>query len=175
MFCIGQKVKCIISYWPSMITEGGIYTVCEVGEGEHEGRFRLEGVFWTYTEPKSTTLAWFGTANFKAISMKIDPSWLTSTVCDLVNTIHDTQNWMLLPILADALLDAGYDGEQHHLTHLRIEIEHPYGPCYVVMNLMEVIQEQTNASVNERLAAARYEQFRRGAFPAILFPITEDE
>lgn len=44
--------------------------------------------------------------------MAIDPRWLTSTVCDLTNAICEDRNAASLPILADALMDAGCDDEE---------------------------------------------------------------
>jgi hypothetical protein len=42
----------------------------------------------------------------------IDPRWLTSTVCDLTDAVRDERDAFRLPILADALMDAGCDDEE---------------------------------------------------------------
>lgn len=42
----------------------------------------------------------------------IDPRWLSSTVCDLTDAIRELRDAARLPILADALMDAGCDDEQ---------------------------------------------------------------
>lgn len=41
-----------------------------------------------------------------------DPRWRTSTVVDLARTFYDDRAYELLPILADALMDAGCDSEE---------------------------------------------------------------
>lgn len=55
----------------------------------------------------------------------IDPRWCSSTVMDLSRTIYDEQVFERMPILADALMDAGCDDEsiirhcqsRHHHSH----------------------------------------------------------
>ena len=60
----------------------------------------------------------------------LDPRWLTSTVIDLARTIYEERVWERMPILADALMDAGCDSEE--------VIKHCQGPgphvrgCWVV-------------------------------------------
>jgi hypothetical protein len=44
--------------------------------------------------------------------MEIDPRWLTSNVCALAEAIRDERDVQRLPILADALMDAGCDDEE---------------------------------------------------------------
>lgn len=44
--------------------------------------------------------------------MAIEPRWLTSTVCDLADAIRNERDAARLPILADALLDAGCDDDE---------------------------------------------------------------
>ncbi len=41
----------------------------------------------------------------------LDPSWLTSTVIALAKQMYDSRDFSLMPILADALQDAGCDNE----------------------------------------------------------------
>lgn len=55
----------------------------------------------------------------------IKPDWLTDTVKTLATQIADTRNWSALPVLADALQDAGCDDEDV-LSHVRHGI-HPEG------------------------------------------------
>jgi hypothetical protein len=59
-----------------------------------------------------------------------DPSWRTSTVVALATTIYQDRSFELLPILADALSDAGCDDDQI-LGHCRGGGEHWRG-CWVV-------------------------------------------
>ncbi len=50
----------------------------------------------------------------------LDPSWLTSTVVSLARQIYDSRDFTAMPILADALQDAGCDNPQI--------VEHCQGP-----------------------------------------------
>jgi hypothetical protein len=65
---------------------------------------------------------------FRPVS--IDPSWLTSTVVALVHGIYDDRAFDRLPILADALEDAGCD-HPDILGHCRGVGPHARG-CWVV-------------------------------------------
>jgi len=60
----------------------------------------------------------------------LDPRWLTSTVIDLPSTIYDERTFDRMPILADALMDAGCDSEEI-INHCRSEAPHSLG-CWVV-------------------------------------------
>jgi hypothetical protein len=60
----------------------------------------------------------------------IDPRWLTSTVVDLATAIYDERAFDRMPILGDALMDAGCDNEEI-IAHCRSEAEHVRG-CWVV-------------------------------------------
>lgn len=60
----------------------------------------------------------------------LDPRWQTSTVVELAHTIYDHKAFERLPLLADALMDAGCDSEDI-LNHCRQQAEHVRG-CWVV-------------------------------------------
>lgn len=60
----------------------------------------------------------------------IDPTWLTSTVVSLAHGIYEQRAFDRLPILADALQDAGCDSEDV-LNHCRGPGEHVRG-CWVL-------------------------------------------
>ena len=60
----------------------------------------------------------------------IDPRWLTSNVVDLANAIYSERAFDRMPILSDALMDAGCDSEEV-LNHCRSEGPHVRG-CWVV-------------------------------------------
>jgi len=60
----------------------------------------------------------------------LDPRWLSSTVLDLANVIYADRAFERLPVLADALMDAGCDNEAI-LNHCRSEGPHVRG-CWVV-------------------------------------------
>lgn len=70
---------------------------------------------------------------FRPIS--IDPSWLTSTVLALTTGIYQERAFDRMPILADALQDAGCDNEDI-LNHLRGQGPHTKG-CWVVDLLLD--------------------------------------
>jgi hypothetical protein len=60
----------------------------------------------------------------------IDPRWLTSTVVDLATAIYDERAFDRMPILADALMDAGCDNEEI-IAHCRSDGVHTRG-CWAV-------------------------------------------
>ena len=60
----------------------------------------------------------------------IDPRWLTSNVVDLARVIYDERAFEKMPILADALMDAGCDSEEI-INHCRGDGPHVRG-CWVV-------------------------------------------
>jgi len=60
----------------------------------------------------------------------VDPQWLTSTVTQLAQGIYDDRAFDRLPILADALQDAGCDNDDV-LNHCRDTGPHARG-CWVV-------------------------------------------
>jgi hypothetical protein len=60
----------------------------------------------------------------------LNPSWLTSTVLALARGIYQEKAFDRMPILADALQDAGCDNEEI-LNHCRQQGEHVRG-CWVV-------------------------------------------
>lgn len=63
----------------------------------------------------------------------IDPSWLTPTVLALASQMYESRDFSPMPILADALQDAGCENEAI-LNHCRQAGEHVRG-CWVVDSL----------------------------------------
>jgi len=59
-----------------------------------------------------------------------DPRWLTSTVIDLAKAIYEERAFDRMPILADALMDAGCDNDDI-IAHCRGDGPHVRG-CWVV-------------------------------------------
>jgi len=59
-----------------------------------------------------------------------DPRWLTATVIDLSRAIYQERAFERMPILADALIDAGCDSEEI-LSHCRAPTLHARG-CWVI-------------------------------------------
>ena len=60
----------------------------------------------------------------------VDPRWLTSNVVDLANAIYSERAFDRMPILSDALMDAGCDDDVI-IAHCRSEGPHVRG-CWVV-------------------------------------------
>jgi hypothetical protein len=60
----------------------------------------------------------------------LSPSWLTSTVVSLAQQMYDTRDFSAMPILADALQDAGCENEEV-LNHCRGSGPHVRG-CWVL-------------------------------------------
>ena len=58
------------------------------------------------------------------------PEWFTSMVRAIATTMYDTRDFSTMPIMADALQDAGCEEEQV-LTHCRANKPHARG-CWVV-------------------------------------------
>jgi|SRR5579883_145827 len=63
-----------------------------------------------------------------------DPLWFTSTVVALAQQMYDSRDFSAMPILADALQDAGCDNADI-LDHCRLPSEHVRG-CWVVDALL---------------------------------------
>ncbi|QJW97301.1 hypothetical protein [Frigoriglobus tundricola] len=60
----------------------------------------------------------------------VNPSWRTTTVLELANQMYESRDFSPMPILADALQDAGCDNDDI-LNHCRQPGEHVKG-CWVV-------------------------------------------
>ena len=64
------------------------------------------------------------------VESDLDTRWLSSTVLDLARTIHELRAFDRLPILADALMDAGCDNDEI-IQHCQRSGPHE-GMCWVV-------------------------------------------
>jgi hypothetical protein len=62
--------------------------------------------------------------------VKIKPEWRTDTVMTLARQMYESREFSAMPILADALQDAGYDSDEV-LAHCRGPGPHVRG-CWVV-------------------------------------------
>jgi hypothetical protein len=78
-----------------------------------ESRFLLRDIFGNTIRP-----------------VAFDPTWRTSTVVALARQMYDSRDFALMPILADALQDAGCEHEEV-LAHCRGGGPHVRG-CWVV-------------------------------------------
>jgi hypothetical protein len=63
-----------------------------------------------------------------------NPAWITSTVSVLSWQIYNSQDYSLMPILADALQDADCDDEEM-LNHCRLNTDHSRG-CWIVDDVL---------------------------------------
>jgi hypothetical protein len=70
----------------------------------------------------------FGTLPLRPVY--VDPSWRTDTAMTLARTIYESREFSAMPILADALQDAGC-GNEDILNHCRGPGPHVRG-CWVV-------------------------------------------
>jgi hypothetical protein len=70
----------------------------------------------------------FGPLPFRPVVL--DPRWRTSTVIDLATAIYEEIAFDRLPILSDALMDAGCDSDEM-IKHCRSDWPHVRG-CWVV-------------------------------------------
>jgi hypothetical protein len=81
-------------------------------------------------EPNAIIAAMQCAIGNRSRSVTLDPEWLTSTVTQLARGIYDERDFDRLPILADALQDAGCDNADV-LNHCRQPGPHARG-CWVV-------------------------------------------
>jgi hypothetical protein len=87
------------------------------------------------TDPKWSThlspgLEWDSAGYCQDAKIVINPAWLTSTVLALARQMYDSRDFSAMPILADALQDAGCDNEDI-LKHCRGPGPHVRG-CWVL-------------------------------------------
>jgi hypothetical protein len=66
----------------------------------------------------------------------IDPAWLTATVLSLARTMYESRDFSPMPILADALQDAGCDNEAI-LNHCRDRNQVHVRGCWVIDLVLE--------------------------------------
>ena len=71
---------------------------------------------------------------FRAVAF--DPQWRTETALALARRMYETREFSAMPILADALQDAGCDDEPV-LTHCREERVHVRG-CWVIDGILQL-------------------------------------
>jgi hypothetical protein len=88
---------------------------------------------WDYDEMKEIQLSRLldvvGPLPFR--KTKLQPNWLTDTVTILARTMYDSRDFGAMPILADALQDAGCDNDEI-LLHCRDPKQHHCRGCWVV-------------------------------------------
>ncbi len=96
-------------------------TVCDPDDPEEDNAYQSMTLHCIFGNP------------FRPVT--VDPSWLTATVVSLATAIYDERAFDRLPILADALEDAGCINEEI-LNHCRRPGEHVRG-CWAVDRLLD--------------------------------------
>jgi hypothetical protein len=105
-------------------TRIGTLPTWPLGNPDFKEAMRVEGA--TYQAPVLRCI--FGPLPFRAITL--EPAWLTSTVKQLAEAINEEKAFGRLPILADALEEAGYTNADMP-NHCRQRGEHVRG-CWVI-------------------------------------------
>jgi hypothetical protein len=95
---------------------------------DHPWHRTFQRAYYEYVVVKAQVIRCVAGNPFRAPAF--DPSWRTSTVLALAEGIHADRAFDRLPILADALEDAGCDNH-HVLDHCRRDWSHARG-CWVV-------------------------------------------
>jgi hypothetical protein len=90
---------------------------------------------------------------FEPLTVAVNPTWLTSTVASLAQAIRGDRGFSYLPILADALEDAGCTN-QAILEHCRSSGEHVRG-CWVVDLLLAKEARKTLRKPRRRRGTAK--------------------
>lgn len=103
-------------------------TVVDTLESQGKIKESLEAGNEIGSRSKATLLDVFGSLPFRPIT--VAPEWLTSTVVALASGIYEEKAFDRMPILADAMMDAGCDNDDI-LSHCRQPGEHVKG-CWVV-------------------------------------------
>ncbi|MCE9568114.1 MAG: hypothetical protein K8U57_39430 [Planctomycetes bacterium] len=76
-------------------------------------------------------MEWHSTGYDHDVKIVIDPTWRTSTVTQIAQGIDDTHDFSVMPILGDALQEAGCDNYDI-LNHCRDEKQVHVRGCWVV-------------------------------------------
>ena len=97
------------------------------------------------------------------------PQWRTSTVMSLANQAWHDRNFSILPILADALQDAGCDREDV-LDHLRSDTPHCRG-CWALVDLVNEAPSNTNPAWIDNAAGDRLRLVTRSGQPGFYYAI----
>jgi hypothetical protein len=120
-------VASVMSCLDTATSAVGCATAEDAPEGEYDFQYDCARMR-ERAEQSRLVLDIFGPLPFRPVT--VDPSWLTSTVAALVRGVYTERAFDRLPILADALQDAGCDNDDL-LTHCRSDGPHVRG-CWVV-------------------------------------------
>ena len=147
MFEIGQKVRFNVSYKSSWrgYDLSGEYYVINISESYR----------WIFIGHKHDNDTGWPKHIFEAVPM-IEYRWRTAAVMQLAETIYATKDHSLLPLLADALEEAGCDDEST-LTHLRdLGDVHMRDSCFLVRDILHVEEFATKiATPSDHVQAGR--------------------
>jgi hypothetical protein len=102
------------------------FPVLSLGRGLRLAREHLAGEF--------RALVWEVTGNPFA-SVEFDPAWRTSTATAIANQIYTSRDFSAMPILADALQDAGCDRDDV-LNHCRDESAPHVRGCWALDHVL---------------------------------------
>lgn len=111
------------------------------GDSAASGNQDKEAAFGRYRRGVELFRA-FHRCLFPAYAVCADARWLTSTVRDLTRSMHANSDFSAMPILADALQEAGCDNNDI-LDHCRQQGEHVHG-CWVVDLILEKPKAMTD-------------------------------
>ncbi|QJW93189.1 hypothetical protein [Frigoriglobus tundricola] len=126
--------------WAVSFTAGGLVPVVDVGTRAAHAAVQARtgaGLLQSVADTPATAeqarvmlgVVWDVVGNpFRPVAF--EPTWRTDTVVSLARQVYESREFGALPILADALQDAGCDNS-HVLTHCRHESGHVRG-CWVL-------------------------------------------
>jgi hypothetical protein len=119
--CVGvrKRVRCHERYWHKRRDEERPQAIYDIVATDPR-----------WLEHLSSGMAWDTTAYDADRPVNIDPRWRTPTVLALAQQLNGGRDFSAMPILADALQDAGCDNDDI-LAHCRCSGQHVRG-CWVV-------------------------------------------
>jgi hypothetical protein len=129
-----RLIRCVGDYQCGLITEpelfnglvDALYGLADnLGRTEQTPRYRLA----RQERERELVLELVGPNPFRPIIFS--PAWRTDTAVSLARTMYESREFSAMPILADALQDAGCDNEQI-LTHCRDAKQVHVRGCWVV-------------------------------------------
>jgi hypothetical protein len=129
-----QVIRCVGHYGCGVLTEVELFNrvvdelysrVDHLGRQEQTPRYRLART----ERERELALELIGPNPFRPVTFA--PEWHTDTAVSLARTMYDSREFSAMPILADALQDAGCDNEQI-LAHCRDANQVHVRGCWVV-------------------------------------------
>jgi hypothetical protein len=112
--CFGEEYVCYTLIWRVLVYHGAPFGKAFVRRGPQLAHALLLDIFGNPFRP-----------------MALSPSWRTDTAVALARQMYESRDFAAMPILADALQDAGCDNEDI-LSHCRDEKQGHVRGCWVV-------------------------------------------